>query len=636
MSLLDSVFGINSIFSRGTAVATRKKLNAVGGLVAVDDSSNARTNFVLKCVLSTDLASLRGVYDGEEIHVEGYSARGDDGGGSFVWDDDSNVTPVAGVICGTGPGQWIRRRKGGVWDPAWLGAPTTGDATAALQAALDTGNDLDLQGRTYYAHELTMSTNFQRIVSTGGKGRIIKNANGVLLTVSGNDCGLENIEIRGDASTPVYTGANIHNTGDRFELQNVNSLYAYAEALISAGETQIYGGKYQTADAGAGAYDIVIGKTSAQTLYHIISGTRSNQHAGGIKLLNCGTSTIQGCQFGKLLLDDDGAGTGASGNKIIANRIHDDITVDQSNTVIVGNILGSLCAVTFNASTSNCRYALNVEDAATTITNNGNQNNLILRERSTGSTNDIGLGDDADSWRMTCDPSGHTKFASHVTVPNNRSFRSFLQDGTTLADIAQIGATDNLTIGAGISGTTGYGALNGGSGGVYQVVSGTSRTFVNATEFRPNPDNTLKLGHASYRWTEVFAANATINTSDERLKAEISCIDPRVLKAWGKVEFCQYKMRDAVEVKGSDGARWHFGVIAQRVIEAFKSEGLDAFAYGLVCHDSWDAQTIPAQMDGDRVVMAEQHSPSGDRYGIRYEEALALECAYLRSRLEDR
>ena len=143
----------------------------------------------------------------------------------------------------------------------------------------------------------------------------------------------------------------------------------------------------------------------------------------------------------------------------------------------------------------------------------------------------------------------------------------------------------------------------------------------------PIPDNAVSLGVGAQRWSQVHAATGAINTSDEHSKTQVGSIDPAVLRAWAKVEFCQYKFRDAVALKGDD-ARWHFGVVAQRVKEAFESEGLDAFAYGLLCYDEWPA--APAMMDasGAVVVLARE---AGKRYGIRYEEALALECAYLRS-----
>ena len=146
---------------------------------------------------------------------------------------------------------------------------------------------------------------------------------------------------------------------------------------------------------------------------------------------------------------------------------------------------------------------------------------------------------------------------------------------------------------------------------------------------RPRSDSTYSLGGASRRWTVVYADTATINTSDEREKEQIQDIDAAVLRAWGNVEYQQFKFKDAVLKKGS-GARWHIGVVAQRVKEAFEAEGVDPFAYGILCYDEWEEQEEKYE---DGVGIVQQFQAAGNRYGIRYEEALALECAYLRSRL---
>ncbi len=87
---------------------------------------------------------------------------------------------------------------------------------------------------------------------------------------------------------------------------------------------------------------------------------------------------------------------------------------------------------------------------------------------------------------------------------------------------------------------------------------------------------------------------------------------------------------EVVDKKGFESARLHFGVVAQDVLEAFRSEGLDASKYGLICKDEWDAHDEIKDVDGNVICGAIE---SGDRYGIRYEEALVLECAYLRDRL---
>lgn len=119
------------------------------------------------------------------------------------------------------------------------------------------------------------------------------------------------------------------------------------------------------------------------------------------------------------------------------------------------------------------------------------------------------------------------------------------------------------------------------------------------------------------------------------------------MRAWGKVNFKVFQFKDAVEKKGAD-ARLHVGVIAQQVIEAFASEGLDATRYGLLCYDKWDDEYEDVEVvdapeivaEDGTVTHAQTHierrlvTPAGDRYGIRYEEALALEAAYQRWRMD--
>jgi hypothetical protein len=184
------------------------------------------------------------------------------------------------------------------------------------------------------------------------------------------------------------------------------------------------------------------------------------------------------------------------------------------------------------------------------------------------------------------------------------------------------------------------------SNDIQAYTDGATQTVTDNNVFRPAADNTKNLGNASFRWANVYAGNGSIITvSDEREKQQIQEIDAAALRAWGRVNYRQFKFNQSVETKG-DGARWHFGVMAQQVKEAFEAEGLDAFEYGLLCYDQWEDQyedvlvevevqnsdgSISNVMQGNgekRIVV-----PAGDRYGIRYEEALALECAYLRSRL---
>ena len=81
-----------------------------------------------------------------------------------------------------------------------------------------------------------------------------------------------------------------------------------------------------------------------------------------------------------------------------------------------------------------------------------------------------------------------------------------------------------------------------------------------------------------------------------------------------------FKFNDAVESKG-DGARWHFGVIAQEVKAAFESEGLVAEEYGLFCYDEWQEQPEIKDSEGN---IRQEYVAAGNRYGVRYDELLAF------------
>lgn len=168
----------------------------------------------------------------------------------------------------------------------------------------------------------------------------------------------------------------------------------------------------------------------------------------------------------------------------------------------------------------------------------------------------------------------------------------------------------------------------------------------------PGVDNSYSLGIGSFRWSTVYAATGTINTSDERAKQDIGAIPDECLDAWGDVDWQRYKFIDAVQAKGDD-ARWHIGLVAQQVRDSFAARDLDAQTIGLLCYDEWDEQTepvyetveIPAVLDdggneieparieqvdtgGTRVTLE-----AGDRWGLRYDECQAMEAAWQRREL---
>lgn len=216
---------------------------------------------------------------------------------------------------------------------------------------------------------------------------------------------------------------------------------------------------------------------------------------------------------------------------------------------------------------------------------------------------------------------------------------------------------------------------------------------------RPGADNTQPFGSASFRWSEIFAGTGTINTSDATLKAERGDLTPAELRAWGAVRPLVYQWLDAVAAKGGDAARLHAGYLAQQVEAAFAAEGLDVSRYALFCRDPITRKATrtetrrvqateqreevateveirdgaPVRVTKTRVVevplteprvltdeagkiivdergvpmthpvpvMIEEEievefdEPAGERLGLRYDQCLVFETAYLRSRLAD-
>lgn len=129
----------------------------------------------------------------------------------------------------------------------------------------------------------------------------------------------------------------------------------------------------------------------------------------------------------------------------------------------------------------------------------------------------------------------------------------------------------------------------------------------------PGADNTYSCGANGSRWSVVWAATGSISTSDAREKTDFGALSdaevavglelPSIMK--------RFRWQEAVAKKG-DGARWHFGWVAQDVIALFQKHGLDAFAYGACCYDKWDADEL---------------RPAGDRFSLREGELHSLVAA---------
>lgn len=235
----------------------------------------------------------------------------------------------------------------------------------------------------------------------------------------------------------------------------------------------------------------------------------------------------------------------------------------------------------------------------------------------------------------------------YIRIPDpNKETKSIRHGFTTSSSYEVSGQTDGVNI------HLGFNAFNFGSfgeDGLAPISFYSTGNIYTKGNLLPRVDNARKIGSAEARWSEVFASTGTINTSDSRCKSSVASASDTLLDAVGAIPIHTFQFTDAVEKKGTDAARFHVGVIAQEVASAFEAKGLDAARYGLFCHDEWQDEYETIEVvdqpevlgeDGEVVTPAVTHTEqkkilsAGDRYGIRYEELLVLECARLRRELD--
>lgn len=224
-----------------------------------------------------------------------------------------------------------------------------------------------------------------------------------------------------------------------------------------------------------------------------------------------------------------------------------------------------------------------------------------------------GNGDGLTRPHITGYPSGTTSFLNKLSTTSTDWTYKLYSDGISFKNPSDSYATVNVTgsggylyFGRGISAPADY----------FRSMTNTPGDGIRTSgSFAPTTDNISTLGKAGQRWSEVFAGNGTINTSDEREKTFLTIEDAERAAALEiKANLRKFKFNSAIEKKG-DNARIHFGVAAQQVGSIMESHGLDPAKYGFFCYDEWKQQT-------DENGNVEQEA--GNRYGIRYDELLCF------------
>jgi hypothetical protein len=215
---------------------------------------------------------------------------------------------------------------------------------------------------------------------------------------------------------------------------------------------RIYGscGIYQTTATGVNDYDIEIGTSGTATLYHVLHGFNSSIPTGGIRFIDCGGQCVTSCQFGKLFLDLGTGPAGTGGGIYVANRIIGTIVVEMSNAQFSANQLAG--NITVGTGTSGVVFDVsNSYQSGLTITNNGNANQVIVRQVSGGGTIQLKYGDDSSSAIVDVSPSDGTfEFPTTVRVKNNQAVMLEQASGASGSTFA-MSTADNLSVTNGVS-----------------------------------------------------------------------------------------------------------------------------------------------------------------------------------------
>ena len=126
--------------------------------------------------------------------------------------------------------------------------------------------------------------------------------------------------------------------------------------------------------------------------------------------------------------------------------------------------------------------------------------------------------------------------------------------------------------------------------------------------FSPKTDNLISNGTTNLRWSQVYAVNSVISTSNKKKKTNLRQISLAEIKAFyeiGKLDSVWQWLAKYSSEKGA--ARLHSGPTVQDAMRVMRKHGLDWTKYSAFCYDKWEA-------DGDR--------PAGEEYAFRKEELL--------------
>lgn len=143
---------------------------------------------------------------------------------------------------------------------------------------------------------------------------------------------------------------------------------------------------------------------------------------------------------------------------------------------------------------------------------------------------------------------------------------------------------------------------------------------VGASGISPTVDNQSALGATSLRWTQLYATNSTMGSSNKLKKRGLR--DPSDVEndAFYEIALLPFVWQwlEKYQAEGDD-ARLHSGPTVQDAIAIMEKHGLDWSSYSAFCYNSWPSW--PGGIDPETGQYRAPY-PAGDDYSFRKEELL--------------
>jgi hypothetical protein len=153
--------------------------------------------------------------------------------------------------------------------------------------------------------------------------------------------------------------------------------------------------------------------------------------------------------------------------------------------------------------------------------------------------------------------------------------------------------------------------LTANAAGTDDLLEGSAYGYTfGTTSLNAYTDNTASSGLSARRWTVIYAASATIDTSDVRDKTDIADLDYG-LDFVNSLRPVSYRYAD--RGAATEGVRTHMGFVAQEVEEVLGGEASNMGVWTTSEFEEtgdWDENDQPIFSDVDR-------------QGLRYEEMVA-------------